>query len=125
MKPLYILIPIVAIYLGLAFVASHSVQPWCDEGWFSDPAWNLMFRGHGGARLHGSGFQRDFLGVRRTHGYDGGGLGVARRRPVLEPARNVGPAGAALGRRAGGVRVPDSSERHIFRRGPGISRDLS
>src|SRR2546423_370166 len=45
MKPLYILIPIVAAYLGLAFLASHSVQPWCDEGWFSDPAWNLMTRG--------------------------------------------------------------------------------
>jgi len=31
MRRIYLLIPIVAAYLGLAFLAAHSVQPWCDE----------------------------------------------------------------------------------------------
>jgi hypothetical protein len=35
----------VIVYLVLAAAALQSVMPWCDEGWFSDPAWNLMTRG--------------------------------------------------------------------------------
>src|SRR6516162_9544166 len=35
----------VLVYLILTAAALHSVLPWCDEGWFSDPAWNLMTRG--------------------------------------------------------------------------------
>src|SRR5439155_11835173 len=29
----------------LAGGGASSLLPWCDEGWFSDPAWNLMTRG--------------------------------------------------------------------------------
>src|SRR5438067_2435947 len=36
-----------AIALYLVLVVSHlrTLLPWCDEGWFSDPALNLMTRG--------------------------------------------------------------------------------
>jgi len=38
----WLYITIVAVYLILATAGVCSLAPWCDEGWFSDPAWNLM-----------------------------------------------------------------------------------
>jgi len=39
------ILPFLGLYLVLAWAGAHSLLPWCDEGWFSDPAWNLMHRG--------------------------------------------------------------------------------
>ena len=41
----WLYISIVAAYLILATAGVLSLAPWCDEGWFSDPAWNLMTHG--------------------------------------------------------------------------------
>lgn len=47
----------VVIYLVLALWLAHTKAPWCDEGWFANPAYNLAFRGNMGTSvLEPSGF---------------------------------------------------------------------
>src|SRR4051794_31479350 len=37
-----LIIAILLVYLLLAAAGGQSLAPWCDEGWFSDPAIHLM-----------------------------------------------------------------------------------
>lgn len=38
-------VAVVLVYLALAWVHGMTLAPFCDEGWFAEPAWNLMTRG--------------------------------------------------------------------------------
>jgi hypothetical protein len=42
---------VLALYLLLATASMVSLRPWCDEGWFSSPAWNLLTRGNMGTSV--------------------------------------------------------------------------
>jgi hypothetical protein len=61
----------VFVYLALALSLAHTKTPWCDEGWFANPAFNLAFRGNMGTSvLEPSGFHLNayFRGIRdRTY----------------------------------------------------------
>jgi hypothetical protein len=35
------LLLILAVYLSLSLAIAHTKVPWCDEGWFTNPAYNL------------------------------------------------------------------------------------
>jgi 4-amino-4-deoxy-L-arabinose transferase-like glycosyltransferase len=39
------------IYLVLAISLAATKAPWCDEGWFANPSYNLAFRGHMGSNV--------------------------------------------------------------------------
>lgn len=41
----------VSIYLILALCLAYTKAPWCDEGWFANPAYNLAFHGNTGSNL--------------------------------------------------------------------------
>ncbi|HSR08636.1 MAG TPA: glycosyltransferase family 39 protein [Bryobacteraceae bacterium] len=45
------LLAAVAIYLTLALWIAHTKAPWCDEGWFANPAYNLAFHGYMGSNV--------------------------------------------------------------------------
>ena len=36
---------ITLVYLGLAVMSALTMRPWCDEGWYSNPAVNLLTTG--------------------------------------------------------------------------------
>lgn len=59
------------VYLLLALWLANTKAPWCDEGWFANPAYNLAFRGNMGSNvLEPSGFYLNayFRGVQeRTY----------------------------------------------------------
>jgi hypothetical protein len=61
----------VAVFLTLSLWLAHTKAPWCDEGWFANPAYNLAFRGNMGTSvLEPSGFHLNayFRGVQsRTY----------------------------------------------------------
>lgn len=61
----------VIVYLVLALWLARTKAPWCDEGWFANPAYNLAFRGNMGSNvLEPSGFYLNafFRGVQeRTY----------------------------------------------------------
>jgi len=63
----------ILIYLVLALWLAHTKAPWCDEGWFANPAYNLAFRGNlGMSVLEPSGFHLNayFRGIQqRTYIY--------------------------------------------------------
>jgi hypothetical protein len=62
----------VLIYLVLALWLAHTKAPWCDEGWFANPAYNLAFRGNLGSNvLEPSGFYLNayFRGVQQRTYY--------------------------------------------------------
>ncbi len=63
----------IVIYLVLSLWLAHTKAPWCDEGWFANPAYNLAFRGNMGMSvLEPSGFHLNayFRGVeQRTYLY--------------------------------------------------------
>ena len=40
-----------AVYLLQAFWIAGTKAPWCDEGWFANPAYNLAFRGNMGTNV--------------------------------------------------------------------------
>jgi hypothetical protein len=42
---------ILALFLLLAGWTAITKSPWCDEGWFASPAWNLAFRGYMGTTV--------------------------------------------------------------------------
>ncbi len=51
-KSLYLLLAIVvAVYLTLAVGQALTKNPWCDEGWFANPAFNLITRGSMGTSV--------------------------------------------------------------------------
>jgi 4-amino-4-deoxy-L-arabinose transferase-like glycosyltransferase len=61
----------VLIYLVLAVWLARTKAPWCDEGWFANPAYNLAFRGNMGMSvLEPSGFHLNayFRGI-QEHTY--------------------------------------------------------
>jgi hypothetical protein len=39
------------VFVTLAVAAAWTKAPWCDEGWFACPAYNLAFRGHMGTNV--------------------------------------------------------------------------
>jgi hypothetical protein len=41
----------VLVYLVLALWLAYTKAPWCDEGWFANPAYNLAFHGNTGSNL--------------------------------------------------------------------------
>src|SRR5438105_616436 len=43
---------IFVVYLALAGATLLTRKPWCDEGWFASPAWNLVERGHMGTTVY-------------------------------------------------------------------------
>ena len=45
------LLAAVTIYLTLALLLAHTKAPWCDEGWFANPAYNLAFHGYMGSNV--------------------------------------------------------------------------
>ena len=58
----------VFVYLALALSLAHTKAPWCDEGWFGNPAYNLAFRGNMGTSvLEPSGFHLNayFRGIQQ------------------------------------------------------------
>src|ERR1700734_4329217 len=61
----------IVIYLVLSLWLAHTKAPWCDEGWFANPAYNLAFHGNLGSNvLEPSGFYLNayFRGVQeRTY----------------------------------------------------------
>lgn len=61
----------VLVYLVLALWLAYTKTPWCDEGWFANPAYNLAFHGNLGSNvLEPSGFYLNayFRGVQeRTY----------------------------------------------------------
>src|ERR1700688_2200538 len=42
---------VVVVFLALAIVTAVTKAPWCDEGWFASPGWNLAFRGFMGTTV--------------------------------------------------------------------------
>jgi hypothetical protein len=42
---------IVLVYLGLALTNVFTRAPWCDEGWFGNPAYNLAYKGFMGTTV--------------------------------------------------------------------------
>jgi len=44
----YLAIVIVVVYLILAVACARTLMPWCDEAWFSGPAYNLITHGYMG-----------------------------------------------------------------------------
>lgn len=56
------------VYLVLALSLAYTKAPWCDEGWFANPAYNLAFRGNMGTSvLEPSGFHLNayFRGIQQ------------------------------------------------------------
>ena len=45
------LLVILAVYITLAFAIARTKVPWCDEGWFANPAYNLAMRGNMGTNV--------------------------------------------------------------------------
>jgi 4-amino-4-deoxy-L-arabinose transferase-like glycosyltransferase len=45
------LVTLAAAYAGLALASALTLQPWCDEAWFSSPALNLISKGHMGTSV--------------------------------------------------------------------------
>lgn len=45
------LLLILAVYLSLSLAIAHTKVPWCDEGWFANPAYNLAMRGNMGTNV--------------------------------------------------------------------------
>ncbi len=41
----------IAIFVGLATSLAFTKAPWCDEGWFANPAYNLAFHGYMGTNV--------------------------------------------------------------------------
>src|SRR6476620_2536473 len=41
----------IAIYFILALWLARTKAPWCDEGWFANPAYNLAFHGYMGSNV--------------------------------------------------------------------------
>ena len=35
----------ILIFIGLAIALARAKAPWCDEGWFANPSYNLAFHG--------------------------------------------------------------------------------
>jgi Dolichyl-phosphate-mannose-protein mannosyltransferase len=53
-KPLWWAAPLllaIVIYLALSIWLAYTKAPWCDEGWFANPAYNLAFRGNMGTNV--------------------------------------------------------------------------
>lgn len=50
-KPYLLLAGVVAVYLTLAVAPALTKNPWCDEGWFANPAFNLITRGSMGTSV--------------------------------------------------------------------------
>src|SRR3954469_24660532 len=42
---------IVLVYLGLGLTTAFTRAPWCDEGWFGNPAYNLAYKGFMGTTV--------------------------------------------------------------------------
>jgi Dolichyl-phosphate-mannose-protein mannosyltransferase len=62
------LLAAVIVYLTLATWLARTKAPWCDEGWFANPAYNLAFRGNMGMSvLEPSGFHLNayFRGIQQ------------------------------------------------------------
>src|SRR5579871_407508 len=56
------------VYFALALALAYTKAPWCDEGWFANPAYNLAFRGNMGTSvLEPSGFHLNayFRGIQQ------------------------------------------------------------
>ena len=49
--PLMALMASVVLYLVLATSIARTKAPWCDEGWFANPAYNLAFHGNMGSNV--------------------------------------------------------------------------
>lgn len=49
--PLMVLVASVVLYLILATSIARTKAPWCDEGWFANPAYNLAFHGYMGSNV--------------------------------------------------------------------------
>lgn len=39
------------VYFALALLLAWTKAPWCDEGWFANPSFNLAYKGHMGSNL--------------------------------------------------------------------------
>ena len=58
------LVLISAFFLALVFARCFANLPWCDEGWFYDPVYNLVTKGFAGTTvMEGTGF--DWAGIER------------------------------------------------------------
>jgi hypothetical protein len=44
----------VVVYLVLALWLAHTKAPWCDEGWFANPAYNLAISWEHGQQHFGT-----------------------------------------------------------------------
>ena len=63
--------PCVALFLLLAIATANAKAPWCDEGWFASPGWNLAFRGFMGTTVLDPASGTPLLHTRtRTDGID-------------------------------------------------------
>src|ERR1019366_180867 len=45
------LLAAIAIYLSIALLLARTKAPWCDEGWFANPAYNLAFHRYMGSNV--------------------------------------------------------------------------
>jgi 4-amino-4-deoxy-L-arabinose transferase-like glycosyltransferase len=81
--PLIALIACIVLYLVLAVLVARTKAPWCDEGWFGNPAYNLAFHGNLGSNvLEPSGhFLNQYL------------RGIQERTYVVPPTHLVALAG--------------------------------
>lgn len=62
---------VVAGFLGLAIWTALTKAPWCDEGWFASPAWNLAYQGFMGTTVLDPGSGTPTLNTRtRLDGID-------------------------------------------------------
>ena len=41
----------IVVFLTLATALARTKAPWCDEGWFANPAYNLAFHGQMGTNV--------------------------------------------------------------------------
>ena len=46
-----VIVPIVLVFVAIAVLCAHTNLPWSDEGWFANPAFNLITKGNFGTTV--------------------------------------------------------------------------
>ena len=46
-----VIVPIVLVFVAIAVLCAHTNLPWADEGWFANPAFNLIAKGNFGTTV--------------------------------------------------------------------------